>query len=361
MTSELSVVLACKCELPPIDAYKDYTVFQTGPWISFVQDTQGAEPACAVILSHGRTVGRFVGLVVNKFGLRILGSPMRGWTTAYMGVNLDEGVSRSDAVRAVINWAFRELRCSHVEIMDRRLDSAVLAQAGSVFSIQSGFEIDLTKTEDALFKAMTSACRRCIRKAEASGVRTEVATDEAFANDYYAQLEDVFAKQQLIPTYSRSRVESLMRHVLPSNQLLLLRARDPNGTCIATGLFPAANDMMYFWGGASWRAYQHLRPNEALQWAAMRYWKTRGIRRYDMGGGGSYKEKYGGAPIEVPWLRASKYPGLELLRSSVRIAWTARQNIMGWGLSTSRQLRNYLRHPVSTTRSFGWRRTGRTT
>src|SRR5919197_146454 len=97
--------------------------------------------------------------------------------------------------------------------------------------------------------------------------------------------------------------------------LLLLRARDATGRCIATGIFPAMNEMMYFWGGASWRDAQPLRPNELVQWYAVNYWKKRGIRRYDMGGGGEYKKKYGGTEIAVPWFRKSKYDTISSLRN----------------------------------------------
>ena len=47
---------------------------------------------------------------------------------------------------------------------------------------------------------MDSACRRCIRKAEKSGVTVEEAHDLAFADDNDEQLKDVFAKQGKLPT-----------------------------------------------------------------------------------------------------------------------------------------------------------------
>src|SRR5947209_7170137 len=128
---------------------------------------------------------------------------------------------------------------------------------------------------------MTSACRRNIRKAERNGVIVEEADGPDFADDYHAQLRDVFAKQGLVPTYGVDRVRALVTCVHPAGRVLLLRARNPAGRCIATGIFPAFNDTMFFWGGASWRAYQIERPNEVIQWYAMRYWKARGIGRYD--------------------------------------------------------------------------------
>jgi hypothetical protein len=148
---------------------------------------------------------------------------------------------------------------------------------------------------------MESACRRCIRKAEKSGVKIEEAHDLAFADEYYEQLKDVFAKQGLVPTYSVERVRSLVKHLEPSGNVLLIRARDGEGKCIATGIYPGFNKIAEFWGNASFRSHQNLRPNEACHWYALRYWKQRGATLYDWGGEGTYKEKYGCVPHRVPW------------------------------------------------------------
>jgi hypothetical protein len=314
-------------QAPSLDAYGDHTVFQTNNWLNFVARAQDAEPVIAAIMDGPRPVGRFAGLIIKRYGLRILGSPAPGWTTAYMGFNLDPAYSRADALVALEEFAFRDLQCVHVEIMDRRIEASQLEQAGYTYRLGTGFEIDLTKSEDELFAAMTSACRRCIRKAEKVGVQVEQATDASFADDFYAQIQDVFAKQDLVPTYPKERVEILIDELLPTGNLLLVRARNSEGVCIGTGIFPALNDMMYFWGGASWRPYQILRPNEAVQWFAMRYWKARGISIYRMGGGGEYKRKYGGRDITAPWGRKSKYPILEHLRNSAQTVQGIKQRV----------------------------------
>ena len=61
-------------------------------------------------------------------------------------------------------------------------------------SVYETYQSNLTKSEDDLFKGMDSACRRCIRKAEKSGVVVEEAHDAAFADDTDEQLQDVFAE-----------------------------------------------------------------------------------------------------------------------------------------------------------------------
>jgi len=312
-----------------LESFEDRTIFQTPAWLSFVAKTQNAEPVSAVLKEGSQTLGYFVGLMVGRLGLKILGSPLPGWTTAYMGFNLLPGVPRSIAVEALTHFAFEELHCVHLELMDRTITVQDLKGLEFEHRMFAGYEIDFTMPEDRLFFNMTSACRRCIRKAEKSGVIVEEAQGLEFADEYYSQLEEVFRKQSLVPTYGVERVRELIRCLYPTGQLLLLRARDSNGRCIATGIFPAMNETMYFWGGASWRQYQILRPNEAIHWYAMRYWKKRGMRRYDMGGGGRYKRKFGGSEICVPWLRKSKYPGVSHMRDIAKRVQSFRQVLSG--------------------------------
>jgi hypothetical protein len=308
------------------------TLFQSHAWLNFLAETQNAQPVVAALKENSTTLGYFTGLIVQKFGFKILGSPLPGWTTSYMGFALKPGVSRQVAMEALLEFAHLRLGCIHLELMDRHLKPEQGQQLGFEYSMYNGYEIDLTQSEDRLFGNMTSACRRCIRKAHKCGVTIEQAAEAAligFADDYYAQLEQVFGRQGLVPTYTKKRVQALIRHLQPTGRLLLLRARDPDGRFIATGIFPAMHDRMYFWGGASWRKYQILRPNEAIQWYAMRYWKKRGIAKYDMGGGGSYKSKYGGYEIAVPWFRESRSSLLSQARAIAKKLYRYRQHVRG--------------------------------
>ena len=308
---------------------KSATVYQSPQWLAFLSATQKGEPVAAVLKDSGSEIGYFTGVIVRKAGLRILGSPFPGWTTDYMGLVINDGTDRRAAVQALIDFAFEQLRCVHLEVMDRNVTCTDLDGLDVQYRVYTGFQIDLTKDEDDLFANMKSACRRCVRKAEQKGVVVEIAQDRGFAEDYYAQLQDVFAKQRLVPTYDLERVRQLVRHVHPTGHLLLLRARDREGRCIATGIFPHMNGVMYFWGGASWRAHQASRPNEAVQWEAMRIGMKKGLRVYDMGGGGDYKKKYGGGPIEVPWFRKSKYSWLRYLREFAEDGFRLRQQCFG--------------------------------
>src|SRR4030067_1109361 len=113
---ELKLVRTHDRDEVPIDRFVDRTLFQTPAWLAFVAETQHAEPVHALVTSGNSAVGRFTGLIVRRLGVRILGSPMPGWTTSYMGFNLDPGVSRTDALAALERFVFQQLKCIHFEI-----------------------------------------------------------------------------------------------------------------------------------------------------------------------------------------------------------------------------------------------------
>lgn len=312
-----------------LDAFEDRVVFQTKEWLDFLAESQRARPVVAEIRDGSTVAGYFSGLVVRKFGVPILGSSFPGWTTPYIGFNARPEYPRSQLLEPLVAWAFRDLRCMHVEVSDRSFLSNDGEPAHLAQTAYETYKSDLTKSEDELFSGMESACRRCIRKAEKSGVVVEEAHDLAFADEYYEQLRDVFAKQGKVPTYPVERVRLLLKHLLPTGRLLAVRARNPEGRCIATGIYPGMNDVAFFWGNASWRSEQQWRPNEYLHWYALRYWKARGATLFDWGGGGTYKEKYGVEPHVVPWFYGSKYPLLTTVRNEARRLFYSTQTLMG--------------------------------
>jgi hypothetical protein len=312
-----------------LDRFDDRVVFQTRAWLDFIAESQAAIPVVAEIRDGDALAGYFSGLIVRKFGVRILGSSFPGWTTPYIGFNLQPGYSRAQLLDPLMRWAFRELKCLHVEVSDRCFHPDDANGTGVDRTAYETYKSDLTRSEDELFGSMDSACRRCVRKAEKSGVAIEEAHDPEFADEYYAQLKDVFAKQGKVPTYSVDRVRMLLKHLLPTGRLLAVRARNPDGKCIATSLYPGMNDTAFFWGNASWRAEQHWRPNEYLHWYALRYWKARGVKLFDWGGGGTYKEKYGVEPYVVPWFYQSKYRVLATARNEARALFYKSQRLMG--------------------------------
>ncbi len=299
--------------------FHDKNVFQTPEWLEFLCESVGVEPVFAVLKNGDEILGYLAGAVVKKFGLRIFASPFRGWSTPYMGFNLRQGVSRRVAIEALEKYAFSTLRCIHLEIVDHAVTEEDVRDLGFTLESRESFELDLSLSEENLFKGFTSSCRRNTRLGERAGVVIEEASDASFADEYIAQLHEVFAKQQLIAPFGLNRVQSIQRLLGPTGNLLCLRARDTDGRCIATGVFPAFNKRAYFWGGASWKDAQKLYPNCSLFWYAIRYWKRKGMERFNFVGTMDFKKRFGGELTPFWMIAKSKYRLIAFLREKAPV------------------------------------------
>lgn len=305
-----------------LDAAPDRTIWQTRAWLDLLAETQGAEPLVARVLVGSDPVGWFTGATIRRAGAKVLGAPLRGWTTPAMGFNLDDATDRATLLQPLARFALRDLGCLHVEVADRALLAEGAAPPGFRVAVLPGFELDLRRSDDELLAAMTAHGRRDVRRALRNGIEVEEVdpTDPGdFVAQYYGQLTEAFAKRAATPTFPIGRVHALVRHLGPTGRLVLLRARTPNGEVAATGIFPGLEGRTAeYWGGASWRSHQPMLPNEALMWTAIRTWRDRGATRLNFGGGGTYKAKYGGAPHRLPSFRCSRPRALEHARTAVQ-------------------------------------------
>ena len=138
-----------------LDHFPDRTIYQSSAWLCFLAESQKAEPVPAVLEEGSETLGYFTGVIVKKFGLKILGSPFRGWTCPYMGFNLAPSVPRRVAVEAISDLAFKTLRYAHLEIVDPYITTADIAGLGFKSEINATVVGDLTPAEEAILANMT--------------------------------------------------------------------------------------------------------------------------------------------------------------------------------------------------------------
>lgn len=318
-----------------LERFPDRLTSQTAEWMRFIAETQHASPVYAEVRDGSSIVGCFHGLVIRPLGVKILGSPFPGWTTEYMGFNLVEKVPRWMALQALERFAFNDLGCVYFEVADRRFVSEDGKRAGLEQRLSQSYENDLTETEQDLFAGLVRDYRRQVRKAaRCEVIIEEAAGDDDFAHEYYEQLKDVFRKRGLIPTYSLETVRIFLQRLYPTGHLLLLRARNDDGRCIATGISHGINTFAQLWGCASFRDSLHLCPNQALHWHALKLWRSRGATTFDWGGGGKYKEQYGCRPVTIVRLCKSRVPLLSNLRDQAQSAVRQQFRLLGWWNST---------------------------
>lgn len=312
-----------------IAGHPDLEVYHGSAWLEYLAVSQGAKPVTAVVLADGRPVGHFVGAIVRRYGIQSLGSPLRGWNTESMGFLLDEGFDRRAAAEALVPFAFRELKCLHLELADRHLTAEQMAGSAYAIEKRATFLIDLRPPEAEILARLPPKTRQHVRKAIRMGVRAEIATDGSFADDYLRLLTQVFGRQGLVPTYGVDRVRALIDALQPTGQLLLLYIRSADGEILATGISLGRNSLAVAWGMGWSRRHAALYPIDFLWWERIRYWRMRGMTAFDMGGRGDYKARYGGVETPTFIFYRSRYPMLRYGRSAVRLLFRARQVLAG--------------------------------
>lgn len=296
--------------------YSD-SFFNTPFWFDFLKmDVPFLTPIHIAVYKGDKIIGVFNGGVEKRFGITIMGSPFRGWSTCYMGFSLDKSYDPLLILPALKSFLIKTLKCDYIEIVDCKipLNRAIL-NGYNAYPVGT-LLLDIDKSDDELFKVFKVDCRNYIRQFEKRGaVLRIVDPTPEFAFNFYAQLVDVFAKQSLRPTYQLKKVTNLIK-TIPNENLLCLEVLLPDSSkCIATSIFFGYEDVCFFWGGASYREYQHFRPNEYMIWTAIKYWREKGCVQLDMIGIRDYKKKFGSIESSYTRIVFSKYPFLIFFRN----------------------------------------------
>lgn len=314
-------------------AFPKKYIFTTREWLTHIEDTQDGESAFLRIERNETFVGFLYGRIITKFGIRIFGSPFSGWSTCYMGLDLLEE-DKLALIREAAEYILKDLRCLYAEIIDREISLEQATAAGfkalPVDTLQLDFE--QYESDDSLMLRCKTKCRNTIRQFEKRGATLEIVAnpDDAFVDEYYDQLTDVFAKQGLLPTYDKNRVASLIAHLKGTDTLLCLRVRDPNGQSIATSIFFGYGNTFYFWGGASYRFGQKYLPNEYMLWTAIRYFRDKGMTSFDMVGVRDYKRKFGSEERRYAKIVLTRYDWLLWMRDLAQKTFFALLRVKGW-------------------------------
>lgn len=285
------------------------TIFQTSMWIDFLVKNQGVEPVFMEVIKDNKTVcALFVGGIIKKIGIRILGSPFEGWLTPDMGFICLEAIDYNAAIKAVSEYAFKKKKCFLVQIEDKKINASDL-DVSLEYTVDKLLRIDIDKKQEKILEGFKKNGRRDVRAAGRKEVVFEtVPFNKEFVEEHYKQLIDVFAKQNLKPFYSVNKLYDLVEifEAYPERVLAVV-AKTNKGQNIASIFSFGYQKWGYYMGAASYRDFQKLLPNEGLFWEFVKFWKTKGIRNLDLVGYREYKMKYNPDIVEVPVILIGKY------------------------------------------------------
>ncbi len=279
--------------------YASRHLFHRQVWLDYLAASRGLEIRKWSIMDGRRRLGYFCGGLVRKGPFRILGSPLRGWGTNFMGPVVDEPIDQP-ALLGALDAVSRQEGLAMIELEHPLLQPAILSARSYEDNHDRTFVVPLAPFDpDATFERIHSKKRNQIRKAIKSGLTVEDTDDPAIADEFYDRFADLMRHKGRVPPYPPEHPRLLFRHLRPEGLLFALRVRDASGRVLATGLFPHDDRTVYFWGGASWQDGRELNPNDYLQWSVIRLACERGLQAYNMCGPGRFKRGFGGDLVDV--------------------------------------------------------------
>lgn len=281
-----------------IAPYDGREVFHRRAWLDYLAATRCVQLRFWKIQDDEGTLGFFCGAIARKGPYRILGSPLRGWGTNFMGPVMKTGADQHRFVAALDSLARRD-RLAIVEIEYPTQPDDLLEKARYESTVSWTYWVDLTPgDEDAMLARMDKSRRYGIRRAIKGGLLVEEA-DDRISDEYCDLFSDVMLRKGLALPYPRSYVSTMYEKLTPAGYLFSLRVKDSDGHLLAAGLFPHDDRTMYFWGGASSVEGKRLYASDLLHWRAMTLAAERGLVRYDLSGWGRFKKEFGGTLITL--------------------------------------------------------------
>jgi hypothetical protein len=278
--------------------YQGCELFHRPEWLEYLATSRQIEFRSWAIRDGSKTIGYFSAGLICMGPFKIMGSPLRGWGTNFMGPVVNADVDQEALLRSLDALAARE-HLAMTEIESRILQDQNLVASHYEPSPSWTYLVPLTADHNVMWLALDSTRRTGIRKAIKAGLSVEDTDDPSLADQFYDQYTHVMRRKGESPPYPRAHPRLLVKHLKKADLLFALRVRDDTGRVLATGLFPHDDKTIYFWGGASSTEALHLCPNDLLHWSAMCMAADRGLCLYNMSGHGRFKMKFGGTLTEL--------------------------------------------------------------
>lgn len=255
-------------------AHPGSSFFHGSAWARVLHETYGHRPAYFCRFAAGQLAELLPIMEVSSrwTGRRGVSLPFTDFCVPLSGME-DDSPGLYDAVLAQVGgrgWRYLECRGPVPGHRD--------AAPSLVFY---GHVIDLEPGPDALFKGLEAAVRRGIRKAEEVPLRIEFGGGLESVKTFYALHCRTRSRHGLPPQPVRF-FENISRHVLERGQGQVVIAREGQTPVAGALFFHHGREALYKFGASDY-AFQRLRPNNLVMWAAMKRYAGEGFRRLHLG------------------------------------------------------------------------------
>jgi serine/alanine adding enzyme len=182
----------------------------------------------------------------------------------------------------------------------------IFEKHGYVYEEHLNILVDLTKSEDALWKDMYPKRRNEINKSEKLGVSVEIFSEADLVDRSYDIIHEVYKRAKL-PLPGKEYFKSA-NSILGVKGYIKLFGAFYEGKLLGVMYLLFFNGRAYEWYIGSFFDYMKMHPNDLIVWKVFKWCKKNGYRIFDVGGAGKpgieygvreYKKKFGGITVNL--------------------------------------------------------------
>lgn len=169
--------------------------------------------------------------------------------------------------------------------------------------------MDLNRSLDDIWASLHSSARRAIRKAEKSGITTEIDNSHESMRAYFEMHLKIRKYKYRLLAQPFALFENILAEVIDKGKGFILNA-EHDGEIIASNIYLEWKDTLVYKFSASNFKYMNYRPTDLLIWNAIKYAKEHdfifldfGLSDFDQDGLIGFKRKYATEEKTINFLR----------------------------------------------------------
>ena len=300
-----------------IDEFLHPTIYVTKPWVLFLEKNIKGD-FVFIKLSNGIQYIYTYGIIFKKGPIRIYGSPFAGWNTGYIGLMSDkEVIDYKSCIESLYHFLRKTRKIHYFEFVDKNINVEYAKKNKIRYEFTHNMFIDLKKSENDILDSIDKRLAKKWRNYSKHGYEiVECEPNKEFADIFYDQLIEVFARQNLKPFYSRQRIYSLLDTFKDyKDNILCLHSVDVStANVLSSGIYLKYKKYCVSIASAYYDSSKKHNMNHPMRIYAIMHMKNEGADTFDMCGFNPYKAIFGPYIVDIPLIYKSSIPFLHLFK-----------------------------------------------
>lgn len=248
--------------------------------------------------------------LVQAFQLTIHPIPHASWTIGYLPKGLlptKELINELKHIGKENNCIFIQLEPNVVESSEAEhaIKQLNFIPAAHPLFTKHTLQIDLTKSEEDLLKAMHQKARYNIKVAAKHGVTVEEENTQKGFDTFWKLTEETTTRQQFFAhtkKYHATQWETLPHVIKPNTLSSHLLFAKYNGKPLTAWIVFIFKDTLYYPYGASSQEHRETMHSTLMMWEAIRFGKKHNLKAFDLWGAAAPN-----TPSNDPWFGFTQF------------------------------------------------------